>query len=72
VNVKSVLLRITLNDNGASRFSYSKDGKTFEVLGDEFVARQGVWIGAKVGLFSLANVAASTRGYAEYDWFRFQ
>ncbi len=32
-------------------FSYSTNGKSFKELGNEFTAREGKWIGAKVGLF---------------------
>jgi hypothetical protein len=55
-----------------SRFTYSLDGKLFEVLGDTFKAQPGMWIGAKVGLFSLASAGATEYGHAEYDWFRFK
>jgi beta-xylosidase len=57
------------------RFSYSLDGRTFIALGEEFVSRPGRWVGAQVGLFSIAptgtpaNVATEV-GYAEFDWFR--
>jgi Beta xylosidase C-terminal Concanavalin A-like domain len=71
-NVKSVFLRMTLTDGGVCEFSYSRDGRTFEPLGNRFLARQGVWIGAKVGLFALRNRETASRGYADFDWFRFE
>jgi len=71
MNAKWVFLRISLTDDGVCGFSYSSDGKKFELLGNKFVARQGVWIGAKVGLFSLGRAGTTTHGYADYDWFRF-
>ncbi len=64
---RSVFLRVSVND-GVCEFSYSEDGKTFHRAGETFVAKQGVWIGAKVGLFSIGG---SGGGYADYDWFRF-
>jgi len=64
LKTKSVFLRVSVNE-GRCEFSYSTDGKTFAILGEPFTAKPGVWIGAKVGLFSIG------RGYAEYDWFRF-
>jgi beta-xylosidase len=51
-------------------FSYSIDGKRFTTLGKEFVAREGQWVGAKVGLFAQAASKAKKRGYADFDWFR--
>jgi len=61
---KSVFLRVSMSD-GICEFSYSTDGKNFSPAGEPFTAKPGVWIGAKVGLFSLGH------GYADYDWFRF-
>jgi beta-xylosidase len=71
IKLKAVSLRVTITDEGACNFSYSIDGRKFDPLGDKFIARAGMWIGAKVGLFSLGPTRAIKRGYAEYDWFRF-
>ena len=71
LEVKSVYLRISVKDKALCEFSYSTDGKTFKTLGERFVAQPGMWIGAKVGVFSLAPAGATRHGYAEYDWFRF-
>lgn len=67
LKTRSVFLRVSVNE-GVCEFSYSIDGKTFHSAGEPFTAKQGVWIGAKVGLFSIGE---SGRGYADYDWFRF-
>jgi beta-xylosidase len=72
VNGGSLLLRITVSADAVCRFSYSSDGTVFTDLGESFKARQGRWIGAKVGLFSLAQPGAVKRGYADFDWFRFE
>ncbi len=53
-------------------FSYSVDGKSFHALGKVFTAREGVWVGAKVGLFSLATGETPQLGYADIDWLRFE
>jgi hypothetical protein len=34
------------------------------------MAREGKWVGAKVGLFAIAAHAGERRGYADVDWFR--
>ena len=68
LNNKSIYLRIDVSGDAVCRFSYSFDGKTFEVLGETFTAQPGMWIGAKVGLFSIGP--ANAQGYADYDWFR--
>jgi beta-xylosidase len=51
-------------------FSYSVDGKSFRSLGRTFRAREGVWVGAKIGVFSLATGVAAPLGFTDIDWFR--
>jgi len=51
-------------------FAYSLDGREFVRLGSVFVAREGVWVGAKVGLFNAAPELSAATGYAGVDWFR--
>ncbi|MDP2037162.1 MAG: glycoside hydrolase, partial [Ignavibacteria bacterium] len=52
-------------------FSFSEDGKSFQQIGNEFIAKEGKWVGAKIGLFSeSANPAISS--FADFDWFRFK
>lgn len=52
-------------------FSYSTDGRTFSPLGTTFRAREGKWIGAKVGTFcTRPAIKASDGGWADVDWFR--
>lgn len=72
LNASSLYLRITVTENANCEFSYSIDGRGFESLGNVFAAQPGLWIGAKVGLFSLAPAGKTPRGYADYDWFRFE
>jgi hypothetical protein len=62
----AVHLRVTVAAGGICTFSYSMDGRTFLPLGEEFRARKGRWIGAKVGLFARTD----GEGYADVDWFR--
>jgi len=52
------------------RFSYSIDGNSFSPFGEAFVAREGLWIGAKVGLYCSRPKASNDSGYADVDWFR--
>ena len=67
---ETLFLRVTVRNEATSRFSFSFDGKRFQELGDEFVARQGVWIGAKVGVFAVGAVSSNARGYVDFEWFR--
>ncbi|MCM3874095.1 MAG: glycoside hydrolase 43 family protein [Pyrinomonadaceae bacterium] len=65
-------LRVRVKEDAICDFSYSVDGKTFSPLGEPFSARQGRWIGAKVGIFAVGSGNASEMGYADFDWFRFE
>jgi len=65
-----LFLRVTVQKESLSRFSFSFDGKTFQELGEEFVAREGVWIGAKVGLFAVGSNNSNVRGSADFEWVR--
>jgi len=57
------------------RFSYSLDGVSFTDLGEPFVADQGQWTGAQIGLFASAPygtpaAVATSVGHADYAWFK--
>ena len=70
VNSPTIVLRVVVTAGASCRFSYSEDGQKFMPLGDAFVARPELWIGAKVGLFALATGKATQTGCADFDWFR--
>ena len=53
-----------------SKFSYSLDGKKFTKIGKTFKAREGKWIGAKVGVFCSRPISNNDGGRMEIDWFR--
>lgn len=66
----TVYLRVKVEDKGVCSFAYSKDGKKYSSLGNSFTAKEGKWIGAKVGLFCTRPVKNNDGGFAEIDWFR--
>ena len=52
-------------------FSYSLDGKKYQPLGRPFQAKEGKWIGAKVGMFcTRPAIVTNDGGWADVDWFR--
>jgi len=69
--VESAYLRVTVREGAVCRFSFSQDGETFKPIGQEFQAREGRWIGAKVGLFCVNPSREPCQGWADFDWFRF-
>lgn len=72
LNNPVVFLQVSVTRGAVSHFSFSADGKTFLSAGEPFIAREGRWVGARVGLFALAKDGASKSGYADFDWFRFR
>ena len=63
-------LRVDVAEGAICRFSARAGGGSFEPIGEAFTAREGLWIGAKVGVFARAPHRAATTGSALVDWFR--
>lgn len=80
ISSNEVWLRTEVQPGGNTIFSYSMDGENFNQLGSSFQAKEGRWIGAKVGLFAVQPAVGSSEDYLEYssqhsgfadvDWFR--
>lgn len=66
---RDIFLRVKVGKGGICHFYYSLDGKKYIQAGTPFTARQGKWIGAKVGLFSTTPYGKE-RGWVDADWFR--
>ena len=65
---REIYIRVHVDKGAYCRFSYSLDGKKFTEAGTLFKARQGKWIGAKVGMFSVTH-HGKERGWVDVDWF---
>lgn len=65
-------LRVRVDKGGWCTFYYSTDGRKFIPCPRKFQARQGKWIGAKVGFVAVEPYAepAVNRGWLDVDWFR--
>jgi beta-xylosidase len=72
ISADTVYLRVRVSKDAMTEFSYSTDSTTFTTVGEKFPARQGRWIGAKVGIFAVRTGSARESGYADFDWFRFE
>lgn len=69
---QSIDLAVSVDTAAVCHFSVSADGRNFTPLGHPFQAREGMWVGAKVGLYCVGTANASGRGSAEYEFFRFE
>jgi len=57
------------NKDGFCHFLYSENNQNFRKIGKPFKAKEGKWIGAKVGLFCTSTLEAQRGGYADVDFF---
>ncbi len=69
---KEFYLRVSVRAGAICTFSYSLDGTSFSSVGLPFKAREGRWIGAKVGFFFNRPAKFNDAGSADIDWFRFE
>lgn len=69
---REIYLRVQVEKGGLCKFSYSLDGRKFAECGEPFKARQGKWIGAKVGYVCVEPYVQPpvNRGWLDLDWFR--
>lgn len=63
-------LKVSVYSGGVCRFSFSAADQ-WTHLPETFTAQLGVWIGAKVGIYSIKRLAQPTTGSASFDYFRF-
>lgn len=66
-----IYLRVSFNPSAQCDFYYSTDGKKYQPFGKSFQAREGKWIGAKIGSFcTRPAVVHNDGGWVDLDWFR--
>ncbi|HEX9826233.1 MAG TPA: glycoside hydrolase, partial [Flavobacteriaceae bacterium] len=68
---KTFYLRVSVSKGGICNFFYSEEGKRFKPIGTEFKAREGKWIGAKIGFLALREGVINDAGSVDIDWIRF-
>jgi beta-xylosidase len=65
-------LKVQVDNQATCTFSYSLTGQDYQHIGKKFTATKGTWIGAKVGLFNVNPNVTDSKGYADFDWFKFE
>ncbi len=65
-----IYLQIKVQKEGKTTFAYSLDGKKYTAVPGTFQAKEGKWIGAKMGLFATSIEKKNDAGFADVDWFR--
>lgn len=61
----TVFLRVKVGKDAVCRFSYSTDGRKYRDVPGTFKARQGKWIGAKAGFYSVMPPEVKDRGWID-------
>ena len=65
-------LRVEMKDGGQCSFSFAGADGAFKPIGPAFQATEGMWIGAKIGIFCRASDADVNAGaHGDFDYFRF-
>lgn len=72
VGAREFYLRVSVAKDAMCTFAYSIDGKNFTNVGSVFKAREGRWIGAKLGFVYTRPAKFNDAGSADIDWFRFE
>ncbi len=70
IDFNEFYLRVKMDAKGNCIFSISENNKKYTQIGETFLAREGGWIGAKVGLFITREVKTRDAGNIDIDWFR--
>jgi beta-xylosidase len=68
---ETVQLRVAVEEGGRCRFSFATVEGPISI-DETFQAKKGVWIGAKIGLYSLRWYRNQPAGHADFDYFRFK
>lgn len=69
VSGNSAYLRV-VSDSTLCHFSYSLDGRQWIPAGQTFTAKQGRWVGAKIGIFATRPSGSTAGAYTDFDFFR--
>ncbi|MEI6169279.1 MAG: glycoside hydrolase 43 family protein [bacterium] len=64
-------LRVDVDENANCSFGWADDNGEFSDCGPVFQAKEGGWMGSKVGLFSQRPINSDLSGYADFDYFQF-
>lgn len=70
---KWIYLRAEIEKDHTCQFHISGNGRNYRPVGEKFQISEGLWIGAKVGLFCTRDrVKINDAGYMDVDWFTIQ
>ncbi|WP_157163186.1 glycoside hydrolase family 43 protein [Actinoalloteichus spitiensis] len=68
--VRRVGLAVRVRPEARCQFHVHLGGEGWREVGEEFTARPGRWVGARLGVFALAPAHATATGHADLPFFR--
>lgn len=66
-----VKFQVAVHDGGRCDFRMIDDRGVTQTLREGFQAREGKWIGAKIGIYCMAAKKSTAISHADFDYFRF-
>jgi hypothetical protein len=69
-NGDAIWLWVKINEKALCQYSYSTDGLSFKTIDGNYKAEKGTWIGTKLGIISLTPGLLTSKGYADFDFFK--
>lgn len=70
IDKNTAFLKLDVDSNTGCIFSFSTDGTNFKKLGNIYTAKKGLWVGAKVALFTSAPENSESTGFTDFEYFR--
>ena len=67
---RTIYLRLKVSEGAKMTFAYSLDGKRYKACGDEFLMKEGKWIGAKFGFCAEEPAGKGVMGFMDIEWIR--
>ncbi len=64
-------LKVVVTSGGNCTFHISDNGKKYKQIGTSFIAREGKWIGTKIGFFAMREGITNDSGSLDIDYIRF-
>jgi len=66
-----IYFKVSVKKDAVCNFYYSTNGENFIKVGNEFNAKPGRWVGAKICFYSISVSSPDETGYSDFDWIRF-
>ena len=66
---KEIYFRFNFNNDQKGSFSYSADAETWSKETRIVSLKAGTWVGAKVGIFAIADGKTEKSGYVDFSYF---